>query len=515
MNDTTMISNERVNQDAINKALWNACDTFRGTVSADTYKDFILTMLFLKYISDVWQDHYDNYKEEYGDEPELITEMLKNERFVLPPQASFYALHEHRHEPGNGERIDQALHAIEEANGTKLKDAGKSVFQDISFNTDKLGEEKQKNTILRHLIEDFAKPELNLKPSRVGALDIIGNAYEYLIKNFAASGGQKAGEFYTPPEVSDLIAELLDPRPGDSICDPACGSASLLMKCGGKVRKNHDSKNYALYGQEAIGSTWSLAKMNMFLHGEDNHKIEWGDTLRNPKLLDKNGDLMLFDIVTANPPFSLDKWGHDEADNDKFSRFRRGVPPKTKGDYAFILHMIETLKPGSGRMGVVVPHGVLFRGSSEGKIRQQLIEENLLDAVIGLPEKLFYGTGIPAAILIFSKHKEDDSVIFIDASRDFKAGKNQNLLTEENIARIVATYHAGNDVDKYAYVASLEEIKENDYNLNIPRYVDTFEEEEEIDLMAVRAEREQLKAQLTELETEMAKYLEELGYGAK
>ena len=515
MNDTTMISNERVNQDAINKALWNACDTFRGTVSADTYKDFILTMLFLKYISDVWQDHYDNYKEEYGDEPELITEMLKNERFVLPPQASFYALHEHRHEPGNGERIDQALHAIEEANGTKLKDAGKSVFQDISFNTDKLGEEKQKNTILRHLIEDFAKPELNLKPSRVGALDIIGNAYEYLIKNFAASGGQKAGEFYTPPEVSDLIAELLDPRPGDSICDPACGSASLLMKCGGKVRKNHDSKNYALYGQEAIGSTWSLAKMNMFLHGEDNHKIEWGDTLRNPKLLDKNGDLMLFDIVTANPPFSLDKWGHDEADNDKFSRFRRGVPPKTKGDYAFILHMIETLKPGSGRMGVVVPHGVLFRGSSEGKIRQQLIEENLLDAVIGLHEKLFYGTGIPAAILIFSKHKEDDSVIFIDASRDFKAGKNQNLLTEENIARIVATYHAGNDVDKYAYVASLEEIKENDYNLNIPRYVDTFEEEEEIDLMAVRAEREQLKAQLTELETEMAKYLEELGYGAK
>ncbi|MFP6789617.1 MAG: type I restriction-modification system subunit M [Thalassolituus sp.] len=507
-----MSANSKINQDAINKALWNACDTFRGTISADTYKDFILTMLFLKYISDVWQDHYDGYKVEYGDEPELITEMLKNERFVLPPQASFYALHEHRHEPGNGERIDQALHAIEEANGTKLKDAGKSVFQDISFNTDKLGEEKQKNTILRHLIEDFAKPELNLKPSRVGTLDVIGNAYEYLIKNFAASGGQKAGEFYTPPEVSDLIAELLDPRPGDSICDPACGSASLLMKCGSKVRKNHDSKNYALYGQEAIGSTWSLAKMNMFLHGEDNHKIEWGDTIRNPKLLDKNGDLMLFDIVTANPPFSLDKWGHDDAEHDKFSRFRRGVPPKTKGDYAFILHMIETLKPKTGRMGVVVPHGVLFRGSSEGKIRQQLIDENLLDAVIGLPEKLFYGTGIPAAILIFSKDKSDDSVMFIDASRDFKAGKNQNLLSEDNINKIVATYRNGSDVDKYAYVASLNEIKENDYNLNIPRYVDTFEEEEEIDLMAVRAERLKLKDQLAELEIQMEGYLKELGY---
>ena len=503
-----------INQDDINKALWSACDTFRGTVSPDTYKDFVLTMLFLKYISDVWQDHYDGYKAEYGDEPELIEEMLKNERFVLPKQASFYSLFERRFEPGNGERIDQALHAIEEANGTKLKDAGKSVFQDISFNTDRLGEEKQKNTILRHLMEDFAKDELNLKPSRVGTLDVIGNAYEYLIKNFAASGGQKAGEFYTPPEVSDLIAELLEPMPGDTICDPACGSGSLLMKCGRKVVANHGEKHYALYGQEAIGSTWSLAKMNMFLHGEDNHKIEWGDTIRNPKLLDKNGDLMRFDIVTANPPFSLDKWGYEEAGNDKFGRFKRGLPPKTKGDYAFILHMIETLKPKSGRMGFVVPHGVLFRGSSEGKIRQKLIDENLLDAVIGLPDKLFYGTGIPAAILIFKKQKVDDNVLFIDASRDFKPGKNQNVLSPENIAKIVATYRNGGNVDKYAYLASLKEIKENDYNLNIPRYVDTFEEEEEIDLLAVRAEREQLKAQLTELESEMANYLKELGYGA-
>lgn len=512
--------NDKINQDSINKALWSACDTFRGTINAGTYQDFLLTMLFLKYISDVWQDHYEQYQAEHGDVPELIEELMKNERFVLPREASFYALYERRYEPGNGERIDQALHAIEEANGTKLKDAGKSVFQDISFNTDKLGEEKQKNDILRHLLEDFAKPELNLKPSRVGTLDVIGNAYEYLIKNFAASGGQKAGEFYTPPEVSDLIAELLDPQPGDSICDPACGSGSLLMKCGRKVVANHGSKQYALYGQEAIGSTWSLAKMNMFLHGEDNHKIEWGDTIRNPKLLDKNGDLMLFDIVTANPPFSLDKWGHSDAENDKFGRFRRGIPPKTKGDYAFILHMIETLKPGSsskhgGRMGVVVPHGVLFRGSSEGKIRKQLIDENLLDAVIGLPEKLFYGTGIPAAILLFKKNKDNEKVLFIDASREFKSGKNQNQLSDENIQKIVDTYRARASVDKYAYLASLEEIQENDYNLNIPRYVDTFEEEEEIDLMAVRAERLKLKAELAELEKEMEIYLSELGYQSK
>jgi type I restriction enzyme M protein len=267
-----------------------------------------------------------------------------------------------------------------------------------------------------------------------------------------------------------------------------------------------------LFGQEAIGSTWSLAKMNMFLHGEDNHRIEWGDTIRNPKLLDSNGGLMNFDIVTANPPFSLEKWGHEDAAHDPFHRFRRGVPPKTKGDYAFISHMIETLKPKTGRMGVIVPHGVLFRGSSEGVIRQKLIEENLLDAVIGLPEKLFYGTGIPAAILVFKKQKTDNKVLFIDASREFKSSKNQNQLSEDDIKKIIATYKARANIDKYAYLATLDEIKENDYNLNIPRYVDTFEEEEEIDLVAVRNEREQLKKQLSDLEVEMAKYLEELGY---
>lgn len=506
------MTDNQINQEEINKALWAACDTFRGTISADTYKDFILTMLFLKYISDVWQDHYDQYQQQYGDEPQLIYELMKNERFVLPSGASFYTLLDRKHEPGNGERIDQALHAIEEANGNKLRDTSKSVFQDISFNTDRLGEEKQKNETLRHLLEDFSRKELNLRPSRVGNLDVIGNAYEYLIKLFAAGGGQKAGEFYTPPEVSDLIAEILDPKEGETICDPACGSGSLLMKCGRKVREKYNSKKYALYGQEAIGSTWSLAKMNMFLHGEDNHKVEWGDTIRNPKLLDKDGGLMRFDIVTANPPFSLEKWGHADAAHDPHNRFRRGVPPKTKGDYAFVLHMIETMKPITGRMGVVVPHGVLFRGAAEGKIRQKLIEENLLDTVIGLPEKLFYGTGIPAAILIFRKQKTSDKVLFIDASREFKAGKNQNLLTNENIQKIVSTYRNRISVDKYAYLATPEEIKNNDYNLNIPRYVDIFEEEVEIDLMAVRKEREQLKAQLNELEIQMDAYLKELGY---
>ena len=500
----------QINQDDINKAVWNACDTFRGVISSDTYKDFILTMLFLKYISDVYRDEYAKLVEQYGDNPELINAMMAKQRFVLPEGSSFWDLFEDRHQAGNGQRIDQALHAIEETNGAKLK----NVFQDISFNTDKLGPEKQKNELLRHLLEDFGKELLDLRPSRVGSLDIIGNAYEYLIKHFAAGSGKTAGEFYTPPEVSDLLSAILEPQEGDQICDPACGSGSLLMKCGRRVRENFNgSKKYALFGQEAIGSTWALAKMNMFLHGEDNHRIEWGDTIRHPALLDTGGTgLLHFDVVTANPPFSLDKWGHGDAGNDPYGRFRRGIPPKTKGDYAFISHMIETLKPESGRMGVVVPHGVLFRASSEGKIRQQLIEENLLDTVIGLPEKLFFGTGIPAAILIFKKQKTDESILFIDASREFKSGKNQNQLTEENIQKIIDSYKARETVDKYAYLASFDEVKENDFNLNIPRYVDTFEEEEEVDLDAVRAERIKLQQEFQKLEAEMEGYLQELGY---
>lgn len=503
------MNNDSIKQEQINKAVWNACDTFRGTVDPSIYKDYVLTMLFVKYLSDVWQDHYDNYVAEYGDTPELIEELMKNERFVLPRGSTFYDLYDKRHEPGNGERIDKALHAIEEANIVKLAD----VFQDISFNSTKLGDEKQKNEILRHILEDFDRPELNLRPSRIGKLDVIGNAYEYLIKNFAATSGKKAGEFYTPPEVSELMAEIVDPQAGDEICDPACGSASLLLKCANQIRKEDGSKKFALFGQEAIGSTWALAKMNMFLHGIDNHKLEWGDTIRNPLLLDENGGLRHFDVVVANPPFSLEKWGHGGAESDPYARFRRGVPPKSKGDYAFILHMIETLKPKTGRMAVVVPHGVLFRGSSEGKIRQKLIEENLLDAVIGLPEKLFYGTGIPAAVLVFRKDKTDNNVLFIDASREFQAGKNQNQLSDENIAKVVDTYKQRDTRDKYSYVASPEEIQENDFNLNIPRYVDTFEEEEEIDLMAVQAERKEIEAEIAKLNEQMDGYLKELGYG--
>ena len=430
--------------------------------------------------------------------------------FPYPSRSDFYNLYQHRHEPGNGERIDRALHSLEEVNRTQLKGDGIRVFQYLSFNTNELGEENQKNAILCRLLEDFAKPDLNLKPSRVGALDVIGNAFEFLMKNFAASGERKAGDFYTPPEVSNLLAELLDPQPGDRICDPACGSGSLLLEFGKKVVTNHKSEEYALYGQEVLGGIWSIAKMNMLLHGENNHTIEWADTIRNPKLLDKNRGLLLFDVVAASLPFSLNKWGYDKAEHDIYGRFHRGLPPKSKGIYAFILHMLATLKPNTGRMGVVVPHGVLFRGLSEGKIRKKLIEENLLDAVIGLPAKLFCGTRKSVAVLVFKKARIDNSVLFIDASREFKAGKYQNVLSDENITKILVTYLNRASREQYAYLSSLEEIKENDYNLNIPLYVDFFEEKEQIDLMTELAERKHLMAQLTELEIKMAKYMDKL-----
>lgn len=498
----------KVSQDEINGILWKACDTFRGAVDPSEYKNYILVMLFVKYISDVWQDHYDQLVEKYGDPSkktnlERIERAMKRDRFVLPADCTFTTLYEQRNAANIGEVINTALDHIEDSNKEKLE----GVFRNIDFNSEaSLGQTRERNVRLKSLLEDFSDPRLDLRPSRVGNLDIIGNAYEFLIGKFAANAGKKAGEFYTPPEVSQLIAMLVDPQPGDRICDPACGSGSLLIKCGQQV----GSKDFSLWGQENIGATWALAKMNMFLHGMDNAHIEWGDTIRNPKLL-ADDKPMKFEVVVANPPFSLDKWGADEAAADHHNRFHRGIPPKSKGDYAFISHMIETITETSGRVGVVVPHGVLFRGSTEGKIRQKLIEENLLDAVVGLPANLFYGTGIPAAILLFRKQKPDNTVLFIDASREYEDGKNQNRLTDTHLDKIVATYQARESVDKYAYLADFEEIKENDFNLNIPRYVDTFEEEEEIDIRAVQKEIDGIDAELAQVQEQMQGYLKELG----
>lgn len=516
---------EKITQKEINNIVWKACDTFRGVIDPSQYKDYILTMLFLKYVSDVHKELYRTNLTKYKGDKERTDRAMKMERFVIPETSTFDHLYEHRNEINIGEVIDIALADLEEANREKLSSEDGSIFRNISFNSNNLGDAKDKNSRLKNLLIDFSA--MDLTPSHLERNDVIGDAYEYLIANFASDAGKKAGEFYTPSEVSTLLARLTKSKPGARICDPTCGSASLLIKAGKEV----GSDNFSLYGQEANGSTWALAVMNMFLHGFDNANIRWGDTIRNPKL--KEGDaLMKFDTVVANPPFSLDKWGKVEEkeenknavksfdpETDKYNRFWRGVPPKSKGDWAFISHMIETTYEGKGKVGVVVPHGVLFRGSREGKIRQKTIEENILEAVIGLPANLFFGTGIPAAILIFNKGKgENRNVLFIDASQGFESVKNQNRLREQDLARIVETYRkfnagglkAGVVEEKFSFVVGFEQIKENDFNLNIPRYVDTFEEEAEVDLAAVQKEIDRLDEELRGVQAEMKKYLEEV-----
>lgn len=494
---------KKIDQSQINDVSWRACDTFRGVLDPADYKNYILVMVFLKYISDVWNDHRERYLKEFNGDKSRVERRLSRERFQLPDGCDFKSLYENRNQADIGERIDVALGEIEEANKEKLE----GVFREVSFNSEnKLGQTRDRNARLKHLLEDFNDPRINLSPSVVGEEDVIGNVYEYLLERFASDAGKKAGEFYTPGQVSTLLARLLAPKKGDTICDPACGSGSLLIKVG----RQADKRDFALFGQESNGTTHALCRMNMFLHGMDSFRIEWGDTLRNPRLVEHD-QLMKFDIVVANPPFSLEKWGIEEATADPYHRYHRGLPPKSKGDYAFITNMIETAREGTGRVGVVVPHGVLFRGGAEGKIRQKFIEENLLEAVIGLPANLFFGTGIPAAILLFNKAKTHGDVLFIDASREYKDAKNQNILTEEHLDKIVKTYRAFETVDKYAYRATPQELADNDFNLNIPRYVDTFEEEEEIDLGAVKNEIAGLEKELVEVRKKMDGYLKELG----
>lgn len=513
-----------IKQETINNVLWQACDTFRGTIDSSIYKDYILVMLFVKYLSDTYKEHYAEFMSRYNNDTVRVRRALSRDRFVLDEKSTFDYLYSKRTDTEIGATINKALEHIEEENKTKLR----GVFRNIDFNSESiLGKTRERSAMLRHLLEDFST--LDLRPSNLEDEDIIGNSYEYMISRFASDAGKKGGEFFTPSEVSELIARLVKPEENDRIYDPTCGSGSLLIRAFNKV----PNRKAQIYGQERNGQTQALCIMNMFLHGIDDARIAWGDTLSNPLHLESDR-LMKFQVVVANPPFSLDKWAMGfagqaspaaaakkgkkdesfkmEASLDPHRRFEWGVPPSSKGDYAFVLHMLYSLAE-NGRMGVVLPHGVLFRGASEARIRKQIIEMNLLDAVIGLPENLFFGTGIPAIILILKKNRSRKEVLFIDASGDgnYEKSKNQNKLRGEDIARIVAAYDRYVSEDKYAYVASLKEIQENDYNLNIPRYVDTFEEEEMVDMVAVKENIRSIKEELADVEAEMERMLEKLG----
>ena len=514
----------------IKKALWAGADTFRDTIDAANYKDYVLSMLFVKFLSDTYKEKVEELAKQYkGVRLERQKEHLF---FQLKEEHTFDYLLENKNSISIGQKINHALAEIERSN--PILDG---IFRGIDFNSQVVfGTKEQKNPMLRNLLDDFA--DLDLRPKQIATnkeqipADVIGDAYEYMIGEFATMSGKKAGTFFTPQEVSEIMAQIVYPQPKDRVYDPTCGSGSLLIR----TAKKGGLEKVAIYGQEVSNSTISLARMNMFLHAITDAKILQGDTLAQPKHLDSDGNLMKFDCIVANMPFSKDKWASGfnpggevsgrkdfvmEASLDRWHRFDWGIPPASKGDWAFLLHMIASMSP-SGRVAAVAPHGVLFRGASEGRIRREIVDKNLVDAVIGLPENLFYGTSIPACIIVFKKGKTNTDVLFIDASGkdNYEKNKAKNKLRVRDIEKIVNVYRAylkGNkkaaNVEKYSHVATLKEIKDNEYNLNIPRYVDTFEEEEQIDISAVNAEIENIKGKIAKVEKEMGEYLEELGVG--
>ena len=494
-------------QAEINRALWSACDTFRGVVDPESYKSYILTFLFFKYLSDVWADTRERLAAEH-DDPALVARKLARQPFVIPDGETFADVVAKRNDTDLGQTIDTALHAIEDANDDRLG----GVLTRVSYNSPSLGQTKDRNARLRDLVQNFARPLLDFRPSQTGKADRIGDAYMFLISMFASTAGKKGGEFYTPREVTDLLAELLDAQPGERVCDPAIGSGSLAIAVAEAV----GGPDVALYGQESNGDTWALCQMNMVLHGFTGARVEWGNTLTEPRLLSDDGRLMTFDVVVANPPFSLKKWGHEAAARDEHKRFHRGMPPRSRGDYAFVSHIAETLAPGTGRAAIVVPHGVLFRGGAEGRIRRALLDEGLVEAVIGLPEKLFFGTGIPAAVLVLRRDRPTTDVLFIDASAHYTAGTRQNALGPDDVARITSAYRAFRDggdgfQDKFSYRATRDQIAGNDDNLNIPRYVDTFEPAPAVDLAAVQADLDRIDGELADVRAEMRRHLATLG----
>lgn len=502
-----MTAVKKYTQEDLNRTLWSAADSSRGTVDGGVYKDYVLLLLFYKYISDLHRHEFEKLKARYSDDKDRIALRLKNERFVIPEGASFFDLFKKLESDNLGELLNVAMHKIEDANGSRLEG-----IVTVDFNSDAiLGRTEQRNKMLGNLMKNFSKIDL----TEAGD-DVIGNAYMYMIERFGSDAGKKAGEFFTVKSVASLLARLAKPQPGWRICDPACGSAGLLLLAGEEIEKR-GSKDYALYGQESNMGTYNLARMNMFLHGKDSARIEQGDTINNPQLKE-NDQLMKFDLVIANPPFSLKQWMGENIGSDKFKRFWRGMPPATKGDYAFVSHMVETAKTKEGKVAVIVPHGVLFRGAAEGRIRECLLKENIVDAVIGLPAGLFQTTGIPVAILIIDRSREAGGknfkrkdVLFIEASKEFKPGKAKNILEEEHIQKILEAYEGRKDIPKFCRAVQPKEIADNDYNLNITRYVDTFEDEAEVDIEANLKELAVVDAELAELEVEMKKHLKVLG----
>lgn len=483
-------------KEELSHAMGRVLEASRGAADPSDVRDCALALLMLKYMSDCRR----------SDRHTTAAPAAEYAQF-MPDGADFYALLADQHQAGNAQLIDRALLAIEEANP-----ALKAVFQQLRLGFTAWGNAEQKDRALAHLLASFAVNAFDFRSWGDSAPEAVAYACDTLIKQTATAIGKKGGEFFTPPELSQLIARLMQAQPGESIGDPFCGSGTLLMTCGQLAqRQSVHQGSCSLYGQEKNGRTWALAHINMVLHGENRARLAWGDTLRDPKLLSKDGQtLQTFDVVVSCPPFSVREWGYEDALRDPWHRYRRGVPPRASGDYAFISHMVETLKADTGRMAVVVSLGVLFRGGAEQQIREKLLQENLVDAVIALPPKMLPHTAIPVALLVLSKGKADDHVLFIDASLGYQHGKLQNALREDDLARIERAYQRREDIPKYSRRVSLAEIASNGHNLNVARYIDTTDDDETLDLGALRAERDHIRAELAHLEARMAELIMEV-----
>jgi len=507
----------------LKQKLWDIANELDGKMDADEFKDYVLGFIFYKYLSEKMASYsnkllaedgitYLSLDEDSADGQEYLDaikkESIEKLGYYLKPSELFGEVAKR----GNGdtnnfilEDLTQILRNVEQSTmGYESEDDFGHLFEDLDLTSTKLGRtEEAKNTLIAKVLSHLDQIDFDIETHES---DVLGDAYEYLIGQFAAGAGKKAGEFYTPQQVSKILAKIVTTGKSKlkSVYDPTCGSGSLLLRVAKEV---DDVSNF--YGQELNRTTYNLARMNMILHDIHYRKfdIKQDNTLENPLHIDER-----FEAVVANPPFSRN-WSANplHMSDDRFSQYGR-VAPKTKADFAFVQHMIHQLDE-NGTMAIVLPHGVLFRGGAEGHIRKYLIEDkNYLDCVIGLPANIFYGTSIPTCVLVFKKCREDSgNILFIDASNEFEKVKAQNYLTDENVAKIIDTFKSRETIDKYSYLASLDEVKENDYNLNIPRYVDTFEEEEPIDLDAVSAELKAIDTEMAATDNTIASFCDELG----